>query len=143
MEKKKSVLKEMINYDIFNNTKEAVNKSINLKCFHLISTIIFVIIFLVIVKFKIYVSNVFLHETKKDEDIYLILDNEFRNIYVNDINYNDKIRKHTSSKNKYYVTIFNNGFEDNERIKIKIEEETTIMKYLINYVRKDLFNERT
>ncbi|MCI5522297.1 MAG: hypothetical protein MR411_06830 [Tenericutes bacterium] len=133
----------MINYDIFNNTKEAVNKSINLKCFHLISTIIFVIIFLVIVKFKIYVSNVFLHETKKDEDIYLILDNEFRNIYVNDINYNDKIRKHTSSKNKYYVTIFNNGFEDNERIKIKIEEETTIMKYLINYVRKDLFNERT
>ena len=118
----------MINYDIFNNTKEAVNKSINLKCFHLISTIIFVIIFLVIVKFKIYVSNVFLHETKKDEDIYLILDNEFRNIYVNDINYNDKIRKHTSSKNKYYVTIFNNGFEDNERIKIKIEEETTIMK---------------
>ena len=61
----------MINYDIFNNTKEAVNKSINLKCFHLISTIIFVIIFLVIVKFKIYVSNVFLHETKKDEDIYL------------------------------------------------------------------------
>ena len=58
-------------------------------------------------------------------------------------NYNDKIRKHTSSKNKYYVTIFNNGFEDNERIKIKIEEETTIMKYLINYVRKDLFNERT
>ena len=143
MEKWKSVLKEMINYDIFNNTKEAVNKSINLKCFHLISTIIFVIIFLVIVKFKIYVSNVFLHETKKDEDIYLILDNEFRNIYVNDINYNDKIRKHTSSKNKYYVTIFNNGFEDNERIKIKIEEETTIMKYLINYVRKDLFNERT
>ncbi|MDD6388190.1 MAG: hypothetical protein SOZ95_01645 [Bacilli bacterium] len=137
------MLKEMINYDIFNNTKEAVNKSINLKCFHLISTIIFVIIFLVIVKFKIYVSNVFLHETKKDEDIYLILDNEFRNIYVNDINYNDKIRKHTSSKNKYYVTIFNNGFEDNERIKIKIEEETTIMKYLINYVRKDLFNERT
>ena len=133
----------MINYDIFNNTKEAVNKSINLKCFHLISTIIFVIIFLVIVKFKIYVSNVFLHETKKDEDIYLILDNEFRNIYVNDINYNDKITKHTSSKNKYYVTIFNNGFEDNERIKIKIEEETTIMKYLINYVRKDLFNERT
>ncbi len=133
----------MINYDIFNNTKEAVNKSINLKCFHLISTIIFVIIFLVIVKFKIYVSNVFLHETKKDEDIYLILDNEFRNIYVNDINYNDKIRKHTSSKNKYYVTIFNNRFEDNERIKIKIEEETTIMKYLINYVRKDLFNERT
>ena len=133
----------MINYDIFNNTKEAVNKSINLKCFHLISTIIFVIIFLVIVKFKIYVSNVFLHETKKDEDIYLILDNEFRNIYVNDINYNDKIRKHTSSKNKDYVTIFNNGFEDNERIKIKIEEETTIMKYLINYVRKDLFNERT
>ena len=133
----------MINYDIFNNTKEAVNKSINLKCFHLISTIIFVIIFLVIVKFKIYVSNVFLHETKKDEDIYLILDNEFRNIYVNDINYNDKIRKHTSSKNKYYVTIFNNGFEDNERIKIKIEEETTIMNYLINYVRKDLFNERT
>ena len=133
----------MINYDIFNNTKEAVNKSINLKCFHLISTIIFVIIFLVIVKFKNYVSNVFLHETKKDEDIYLILDNEFRNIYVNDINYNDKIRKHTSSKNKYYVTIFNNGFEDNERIKIKIEEETTIMKYLINYVRKDLFNERT
>lgn len=133
----------MINYDIFNNTREAVNKSINLKCFHLISTIIFVIIFLVIVKFKIYVSNVFLHETKKDEDIYLILDNEFRNIYVNDINYNDKIRKHTSSKNKYYVTIFNNGFEDNERIKIKIEEETTIMKYLINYVRKDLFNERT
>ena len=133
----------MINYDIFNNTKEAVNKSINLKCFHLISTIIFVIIFLVIVKFKIYVSNVFLHETKKDEDIYLILDNEFRNIYVNDINYNDKIRKHTSSKNKYYVTIFNNGFEDNKRIKIKIEEETTIMKYLINYVRKDLFNERT
>ena len=133
----------MINYDIFNNTKEAVNTSINLKCFHLISTIIFVIIFLVIVKFKIYVSNVFLHETKKDEDIYLILDNEFRNIYVNDINYNDKIRKHTSSKNKYYVTIFNNGFEDNERIKIKIEEETTIMKYLINYVRKDLFNERT
>lgn len=133
----------MINYDIFNNTKEAVNKSINLKCFHLISTIIFVIIFLVIVKFKIYVSNIFLHETKKDEDIYLILDNEFRNIYVNDINYNDKIRKHTSSKNKYYVTIFNNGFEDNERIKIKIEEETTIMKYLINYVRKDLFNERT
>ena len=133
----------MINYDIFNNTNEAVNKSINLKCFHLISTIIFVIIFLVIVKFKIYVSNVFLHETKKDEDIYLILDNEFRNIYVNDINYNDKIRKHTSSKNKYYVTIFNNGFEDNERIKIKIEEETTIMKYLINYVRKDLFNERT
>ena len=133
----------MINYDIFNNTKEAVNKSINLKCFHLISTIIFVIIFLVIVKFKIYVSNVFLHETKKDEDIYLILDNEFRNIYVTDINYNDKIRKHTSSKNKYYVTIFNNGFEDNERIKIKIEEETTIMKYLINYVRKDLFNERT
>lgn len=133
----------MINYDIFNNTKEAVNKSINLKCFHLISTIIFVIIFLVIAKFKIYVSNVFLHETKKDEDIYLILDNEFRNIYVNDINYNDKIRKHTSSKNKYYVTIFNNGFEDNERIKIKIEEETTIMKYLINYVRKDLFNERT
>ena len=133
----------MINYDIFNNTKEAVNKSINLKCFHLISTIIFVIIFLVIVKFKIYVSNVFLHETKKDEDIYLILDNEFRNIYVNDINYNDKIRKHTSSKNKYYVTIFNNGLEDNERIKIKIEEETTIMKYLINYVRKDLFNERT
>ena len=133
----------MINYDIFNNTKEAVNKSINLKCFHLISTIIFVIIFLVIVKFKIYVSNVFLHETKKDEDLYLILDNEFRNIYVNDINYNDKIRKHTSSKNKYYVTIFNNGFEDNERIKIKIEEETTIMKYLINYVRKDLFNERT
>ena len=133
----------MINYDIFNNTKEAVNKSINLKCFHLISTIIFVIIFLVIVKFKIYVSNVFLHETKKDEDIYLILDNEFRNIYVNDINYNDKIRKHTSSKNKYYVTIFNNGFEDNERIKIKVEEETTIMKYLINYVRKDLFNERT
>lgn len=133
----------MINYDIFNNTKEAVNKSINLKCFHLISTIIFLIIFLVIVKFKIYVSNVFLHETKKDEDIYLILDNEFRNIYVNDINYNDKIRKHTSSKNKYYVTIFNNGFEDNERIKIKIEEETTIMKYLINYVRKDLFNERT
>lgn len=133
----------MINYDIFNNTKEAVNKSINLKCFHLISTIIFVIIFLVIVKFKIYVSNVFLHETKKDEDIYLILDNEFRNIYVNDINYNDKIRKHTSSKNKYYVTIFNNGFEDNERIKIRIEEETTIMKYLINYVRKDLFNERT
>ena len=133
----------MINYDIFNNTKEAVNKSINLKCFHLISTIIFVIIFLVIVKFKIYVSNVFLHETKKDEDIYLILDNEFRNIYVNDINYNDKIRKHTSSKNKYYVTIFNNGFEDNERIKIKIEEETTIMKYLIYYVRKDLFNERT
>ena len=133
----------MINYDIFNNTKEAVNKSINFKCFHLISTIIFVIIFLVIVKFKIYVSNVFLHETKKDEDIYLILDNEFRNIYVNDINYNDKIRKHTSSKNKYYVTIFNNGFEDNERIKIKIEEETTIMKYLINYVRKDLFNERT
>lgn len=133
----------MINYDIFNNTKEAVNKSINLKCFHLISTIIFVIIFLVIVKFKIYVSNVFLHETKKDEDIYLILDNGFRNIYVNDINYNDKIRKHTSSKNKYYVTIFNNGFEDNERIKIKIEEETTIMKYLINYVRKDLFNERT
>lgn len=133
----------MINYDIFNNTKEAVNKSINLKCFHLISTIIFIIIFLVIVKFKIYVSNVFLHETKKDEDIYLILDNEFRNIYVNDINYNDKIRKHTSSKNKYYVTIFNNGFEDNERIKIKIEEETTIMKYLINYVRKDLFNERT
>lgn len=133
----------MINYDIFNNTKEAVNKSINLKCFHLISTIIFVIIFLVIVKFKIYVSNVFLHETKKDENIYLILDNEFRNIYVNDINYNDKIRKHTSSKNKYYVTIFNNGFEDNERIKIKIEEETTIMKYLINYVRKDLFNERT
>ena len=133
----------MINYDIFNNTKEAVNKSINLKCFHLISTIIFVIIFLVIVKFKIYVSNVFLHETKKDEDIYLILDNEFRNIYVNDINYNDKIRKHTSSKNKYYVTIFNNGFEDNERIKIKIDEETTIMKYLINYVRKDLFNERT
>lgn len=133
----------MINFDIFNNTKEAVNKSINLKCFHLISTIIFVIIFLVIVKFKIYVSNVFLHETKKDEDIYLILDNEFRNIYVNDINYNDKIRKHTSSKNKYYVTIFNNGFEDNERIKIKIEEETTIMKYLINYVRKDLFNERT
>ena len=133
----------MINYDIFNNTKEAVNKSINLKCFHLISTIIIVIIFLVIVKFKIYVSNVFLHETKKDEDIYLILDNEFRNIYVNDINYNDKIRKHTSSKNKYYVTIFNNGFEDNERIKIKIEEETTIMKYLINYVRKDLFNERT
>ena len=133
----------MINYDIFNNTKEAVSKSINLKCFHLISTIIFVIIFLVIVKFKIYVSNVFLHETKKDEDIYLILDNEFRNIYVNDINYNDKIRKHTSSKNKYYVTIFNNGFEDNERIKIKIEEETTIMKYLINYVRKDLFNERT
>ena len=133
----------MINYDIFNNTKEAVNKSINLKCFHLISTIIFVIIFLVIVKFKIYVSNVFLHETKKDEDIYLILDNEFRNIYVNDINYNDKIRKHTSSKNKYYVTIFNNGSEDNERIKIKIEEETTIMKYLINYVRKDLFNERT
>ena len=133
----------MINYDIFNNTKEAVNKSINLKCFHLISTIIFVIIFLVIVKFKIYVTNVFLHETKKDEDIYLILDNEFRNIYVNDINYNDKIRKHTSSKNKYYVTIFNNGFEDNERIKIKIEEETTIMKYLINYVRKDLFNERT
>ena len=133
----------MINYDIFNNTKEAVNKSIDLKCFHLISTIIFVIIFLVIVKFKIYVSNVFLHETKKDEDIYLILDNEFRNIYVNDINYNDKIRKHTSSKNKYYVTIFNNGFEDNERIKIKIEEETTIMKYLINYVRKDLFNERT
>lgn len=133
----------MINYDIFNNTKEAVNKSINLKCFHLISTIIFVIIFLVIVKFKIYVSNVFLHETIKDEDIYLILDNEFRNIYVNDINYNDKIRKHTSSKNKYYVTIFNNGFEDNERIKIKIEEETTIMKYLINYVRKDLFNERT
>ena len=133
----------MINYDIFNNTKEAVNKSINLKCFHLISTIIFVIIFLVIVKFQIYVSNVFLHETKKDEDIYLILDNEFRNIYVNDINYNDKIRKHTSSKNKYYVTIFNNGFEDNERIKIKIEEETTIMKYLINYVRKDLFNERT
>lgn len=133
----------MINYDIFNNTKEAVNKSINLKCFHLISIIIFVIIFLVIVKFKIYVSNVFLHETKKDEDIYLILDNEFRNIYVNDINYNDKIRKHTSSKNKYYVTIFNNGFEDNERIKIKIEEETTIMKYLINYVRKDLFNERT
>ena len=133
----------MINYHIFNNTKEAVNKSINLKCFHLISTIIFVIIFLVIVKFKIYVSNVFLHETKKDEDIYLILDNEFRNIYVNDINYNDKIRKHTSSKNKYYVTIFNNGFEENERIKIKIEEETTIMKYLINYVRKDLFNERT
>ena len=133
----------MINYDIFNNTKEAVNKSINLKCFHLISTIIFVIIFLVIVKFKIYVSNVFLHETTKDENIYLILDNEFRNIYVNDINYNDKIRKHTSSKNKYYVTIFNNGFEDNERIKIKIEEETTIMKYLINYVRKDLFNERT
>ena len=133
----------MINYDIFNNTKEAVNKSINLKCFHLISTIIFVIIFLVIVKFKIYVTNVFLHETKKDENIYLILDNEFRNIYVNDINYNDKIRKHTSSKNKYYVTIFNNGFEDNERIKIKIEEETTIMKYLINYVRKDLFNERT
>lgn len=133
----------MINYDIFNNTREAVNKSINLKCFHLISTIIFVIIFPVIVKFKIYVSNVFLHETKKDEDIYLILDNEFRNIYVNDINYNDKIRKHTSSKNKYYVTIFNNGFEDNERIKIKIEEETTIMKYLINYVRKDLFNERT
>lgn len=133
----------MINYDIFNNTREAVNKSINLKCFHLISTIIFVIIFLVIVKFKIYVSNVFLHETKKDEDIYLVLDNEFRNIYVNDINYNDKIRKHTSSKNKYYVTIFNNGFEDNERIKIKIEEETTIMKYLINYVRKDLFNERT
>lgn len=133
----------MINFDIFNNTKEAVNKSINLKCFHLISTIIFVIIFLVIAKFKIYVSNVFLHETKKDEDIYLILDNEFRNIYVNDINYNDKIRKHTSSKNKYYVTIFNNGFEDNERIKIKIEEETTIMKYLINYVRKDLFNERT
>ena len=133
----------MINYDIFNNTKEAVNKSINLKCFHLISTIIFVIIFLVIVKFKIYVSNVFLHETKKDEDIYLILDNEFRNMYVNEINYNDKIRKHTSSKNKYYVTIFNNGFEDNERIKIKIEEETTIMKYLINYVRKDLFNERT
>ena len=133
----------MINYDIFNNTREAVNKSINLKCFHLISTIIFVIIFLVIVKFKIYVSNVFLHETKKDENIYLILDNEFRNIYVNDINYNDKIRKHTSSKNKYYVTIFNNGFEDNERIKIKIEEETTIMKYLINYVRKDLFNERT
>ena len=133
----------MINYDIFNNTKEAVNKSINLKCFHLISTIIFVIIFLVIVKFKIYVSNVFLHETKKDDEIYLILDNEFRNIYVNDINYNDKIRKHTSSKNKYYVTIFNNGFEDNERIKIKIEEETTIMKYLINYVRKDLFNERT
>lgn len=133
----------MINYDIFNNTKEAVNKSINLKCFHLISTIIFVIIFLVIAKFKIYVSNVFLHETKKDEDIYLILDNGFRNIYVNDINYNDKIRKHTSSKNKYYVTIFNNGFEDNERIKIKIEEETTIMKYLINYVRKDLFNERT
>ena len=133
----------MINYDIFNNTREAVNKSINLKCFHLISIIIFVIIFLVIVKFKIYVSNVFLHETKKDEDIYLILDNEFRNIYVNDINYNDKIRKHTSSKNKYYVTIFNNGFEDNERIKIKIEEETTIMKYLINYVRKDLFNERT
>ena len=133
----------MINYDIFNNTKEAVNKSINLKCFHLISTIIFVIIFLVIVKFKIYVSNVFLHETIKDEDIYLILDNGFRNIYVNDINYNDKIRKHTSSKNKYYVTIFNNGFEDNERIKIKIEEETTIMKYLINYVRKDLFNERT
>ena len=133
----------MINYDIFNNTKEAVNKSINLKCFHLISTIIFVIIFLVIVKFKIYVSNVFLHETIKDEDIYLIFDTEFRNIYVNDINYNDKIRKHTSSKNKYYVTIFNNGFEDNERIKIKIEEETTIMKYLINYVRKDLFNERT
>ena len=133
----------MINYDIFNNTREAANKSINLKCFHLISTIIFVIIFLVIVKFKIYVSNVFLHETKKDEDIYLVLDNEFRNIYVNDINYNDKIRKHTSSKNKYYVTIFNNGFEDNERIKIKIEEETTIMKYLINYVRKDLFNERT
>ena len=133
----------MINYDIFNNTKEAVNKSINPKCFHLISTIIFVIIFPVIVKFKIYVSNVFLHETKKDEDIYLILDNEFRNIYVNDINYNDKIRKHTSSKNKYYVTIFNNGFEDNERIKIKIEEETTIMKYLINHVRKDLFNERT
>ena len=133
----------MINYDIFNNTKEAVNKSINLKCFHLISTIIFVIIFLVIVKFKIYVSNVFLHETKKDEDIYLILDNEFRNIYVNDINYNDKIRKHNSSKNKYYVKIFNNGSEDNERIKIKIEEETTIMKYLINYVRKDLFNERT
>ena len=129
--------------NIFDNAKEAVNQSINLKCFHLISTIIFVIIFLVIVKFKIYVSNVFLHETKKDEDIYLILDNEFRNIYVNDINYNDKIRKHTSSKNKYYVTIFNNGFEDNERIKIKIEEETTIMKYLINYVRKDLFNERT
>ena len=109
----------------------------------MMNTIIFVIIFLVIVKFKIYVSNVFLHETKKDEDIYLILDNEFRNIYVNDINYNDKIRKHTSSKNKYYVTIFNNGFEDNERIKIKIEEETTIMNYLINYVRKDLFNERT
>ena len=133
----------MINYDIFNNTRVSVNISINLKCFHLISTIIFVIIFLVIVKFKIYVSNVFLHETKKDEDIYLVLDNEFRNIYVNDINYNDKIRKHTSSKNKYYVTIFNNGFEDNERIKIKIEEETTIMKYLINYVRKDLFNERT
>lgn len=133
----------MINYDIFNNTKESLNKSINLRSFHLISIIIFIAIFLIMMKFKIYVSNVFLHETKKDENIYLILDNSFKNIYVNEINYNDKIRKHTSKKNKYYVTIINNGFEDNERIKIKIEEETTIMKYLINYLRKDLFNERT
>lgn len=133
----------MINYDIFNNSKESINKDLSLKKYYSITFIICICIILLITKFDINMSYTIPYQINKTNQINLIIENDYQNIYINDINYNDKVVKHTSKNKKYYVTIKINGFEEYERINIKVEEKTTIMKYLINYIRKDLFNERT